>query len=284
METRYRRPDDDLIEAVVRDALCSRGIHRNTWEFIESGSSSVVVLAADTAVRVARDAKTGAELCRAQALVDRLPELPFGVPRSVGEPVSRGQIVAVPTRRLDGEPHPHGSGEADTLRGLLDVIHSLDPAPLREWLAPARSFSGGVAWHEVMIEQVLPRLPAHVRGEALRRISALAALRPPVLTVNHGDLAGSNILWRRGRVTGVLDWDLAAEDDPAEDVASLAGWHGWDLVSDLADPDTVARAAVFRASFPLQVIAFALVHERSDDEVERGVHRAVRAMEISTQT
>lgn len=45
------------MEAAVRDALGPRGSDREGLEFVESGSSSVVVLAGEVAVRVARDTK-----------------------------------------------------------------------------------------------------------------------------------------------------------------------------------------------------------------------------------
>jgi aminoglycoside phosphotransferase (APT) family kinase protein len=251
------------------------------WQLVESGSSSVVVLAGPVAIRVARDAIAGAALRRVQQLVDQLPELPFGLPRSVGPVIDHDGLVAVATHRLPGQPHPHGSGDPAELRRLLEAIHTVDVEPLRNWLAPARSFAGGPRWHEVMTNEVLPRLPEDVRAEAAARVGALAGLRSPLLGLNHGDLAGSNVLWQEGRVVGVLDWDLAAEDDPAEDLASLAGWHGWDLVQELADAETVARATVFRRSFPLQIIAFQIVHQRPEDEVERAVQRALPALRRS---
>lgn len=89
-------------------------------------------------------------------------------------------------------------------------------------------------------------------------------------------------MWHQGRVVGVLDWDLAAEDDPAEDLASLAGWHGWGLIRELADAETVARATVFRRSFPLQIIAFQIVHQRPEEEVERAIRRALPALRGSS--
>lgn len=79
-------------------------------------------------------------------------------------------------------------------------------------------------------------------------------------------------------MTGVLDWDLAAEEDPAEDLASLASWHGWQLAPQLADPCTLARAEVFRRFFPLQLIAFHLSSARPVAEVERLVQRVVRTL------
>lgn len=259
-------------------ALDGHRVERSEWEIIETGSSHVVVLAGAIAVRVARDESAGAELRRVQQLVDRLPELPFAVPRSAGPIVDHLGVIAVPTRRFVGEVHPPGSGDPAVLRRLLDAIHAVAVEPLRDWLAPPRSFAGGPLWLEVMTDEVLPRLPDDVRDEAAERVAAVAGLDSPVVGLNHGDLAGSNVLWRDGQVVGVLDWDLAAEDDPAEDLASLAGWHGWDLVGQLADPGTVARAEVFRRSFPLQIIAFRIVHDRPADELERAIHRALPAL------
>lgn len=81
--------------------------------------------------------------------------------------------------------------------------------PVDDLLAPARSFAGGDRWHSVMTEQAIPLLPAEVRDRAARAADNLAALPRVDPVLNRGDLAGDNILWDSGRVTGVLDWDLA---------------------------------------------------------------------------
>lgn len=101
-ETRYSRPDDRAIEDVVWAALDGHRVDRSEWEIIETGSSHVVVLAGAVAVRVARDESAGAELRRVQQLVDRLPELPFAVPRSAEPIIDHLGLIAVPTRRLVG--------------------------------------------------------------------------------------------------------------------------------------------------------------------------------------
>lgn len=281
-ETRYVRPSDRLIDAAVSAALGQSSTDRAEWEFIETGSSNLVVLAGDVAVRIARDPRSTIELRRVQGLVDRLPDLPFAVPRSVGPIAQYEGLAAVPTWRLIGTPHPARSGDPVKLRSLLDAIHSIDVAPLREWLAPRRAFCGGPDWLRVMTKKVITRLPEDVRAEASERVAALATLDPAVLVLNHGDLGGSNVLWNSGQVTGVLDWDLAAEDDPAEDLASLAGWHGWDLAPELADPATLARAKIFRRSFPLQIIAFAISHNRPPAEVDRAIQRTLPKLRDKT--
>ena len=267
--TDYLSPDDELVTGLAQAAFASAGESGDPtdWHRVDHGSATLVLLCGQTAVRVARERSAAARLRRVQQLVDALPELPFQVPRTRGQIVEQHGHVAVPTERIEGEPHPAARADPQVLRELLETIHSLPAQPVRPHLAPSREFMGGQRWQNVLTEQVLPLLTTDVQVAASRRIDALAALPavPPV--VNHGDLAGSNVLWHAGRVVGVLDWDLAALEDPAEDVASLASWHGWDLVDQLADAETVARAEVFRESFGLQVVAFAVIHERPAAEV-----------------
>ena len=267
--TEYLTPDEELVTSLAQAAFASAGESEDPadWRRAEHGSATLVLLCGQTAVRLARERSAAAGLRRVQQLVDALPALPFQVPRSRGRIVELNGFLAVPTQRIEGVPHPAGSGDPELLRQLLETVHTLLVPPLRPHLAPARAFMGGPHWLAVLTERVLPQLGAEVRAEAARRIDDLAALPevPPV--VNHGDLAGSNILWHAGRVAGVLDWDLAALEDPAEDVASLASWHGWDLVDQLADAETVARAEVFRDSFGLQTVAFAMLKERPAAEI-----------------
>ena len=63
-------------------------------------------------------------------------------------------------------------------------------------------------------------LDGHPHGAAVR--AAVLGLRPdvpcarPVLT--HGDFHPGNVLWRRGRLQAVVDWDAATVGDPGADV------------------------------------------------------------------
>src|SRR5699024_3331567 len=242
---------------LVREALRSAGDH-TPWEqieFVTHGSSSLVALTAEIAVRLSRHRGAGAQLLRSQRLVDALPELPFRVPVSAGAAVEHDDAVAVPTVRLGGTAHPPGHGDPVALRGLLDSIHALDIGPEHPDLADRKAFTGGARWREVLREEVMPRLPGGVRAEARRRVEAYCSLPEVETCFSHGDLAGENVRWDRGEIVGVLDWDLATYEDPAEDVASLAWWHGWDVLPQLTDEATAARATVYRDAFPLQMIA-----------------------------
>ncbi|MEL4356486.1 MULTISPECIES: phosphotransferase family protein [unclassified Luteococcus] len=272
LETRFARPDGETIATLVEQ--CAPG-EAAPLEVIETGSSSVVALTEHAAVRIARDPKVAQALLRTQRLVDHLPPLPFDVPTSLAPPVRQGDIVAIATRRLHGEPHPAGSGEPAALRPVLDAIHEIDVGPVREWLAEPHAFSGGTQWLSVLREQVVPLLHTSKRSTALRIIEQAEDLDSAPKALNHGDLAGSNMLWQDGRVSAVLDWDLAAWCDPADDVASIALWHGWDLLPCLADAETVQRAEVIRQTYPMQIVAFSLLHERPADEVNRAVRQAV---------
>lgn len=280
LRTDFARPHQTLIEHLVSAALASAHtqVDRCDWEWIESGSSSLVVLAGRVAVRVARDRHATAGLMRAQQLVDALPDLPFGVPRSVGEAVDIEGHIAVPTVRLQGRAHPARHGDPRALRNLLEAVHQIPLTGLLPHLAPARAFCGGDRWEAVLREQVTPALPCDVRAEATLRIEALAHLNSPHFVVNHGDLAGSNVLWHEGEVSGVLDWDLTSEEDPAEDVAALVAWHGWHLLEQVVDPHTAFRADVFRRSFPLQLVAFTLLRNRPLAELNRNVLQAAEML------
>jgi len=271
-DTRFVRPPQQLLDKVVTCALQSagaRGAHTNGY-WIESGTSVLVFVHQDTVVRVARQRSSSAGLRRTQSLVDALPPLPFDVARSVGSAVDVDGHAAIPVMRLRGEHLSHGV-RPPQLRALLDAIHAIDPQPIRRYLAQRRSFIGGPAWESVLRQQVLPLLHESGRQRARERIGALADLPAVPLSVNHGDLTRRNLLWVDGRVSGVLDWDLTALEDPAEDAATLASSYGWSVLRHITDAATAERASVFRRSFPLQLVAFALVNRRPSDEVARAV-------------
>ncbi|MCM3509220.1 phosphotransferase [Rothia sp. P100] len=75
-------------------------------------------------------------------------------------------------------------------------------------------------------------------------------------------------------MTAILDWDLASVSDPAVDVASLANWHGWQLLPQLANPELADRAEILRRSHPLQAVAFAYLHGWSEEELTIEAQRA----------
>lgn len=269
-----------LLDAVAR-ALREAGdaTDLSEVEIVKAGTSSVVALSASCAVRVARDQAHGVELLRTQRLVDSLPDLPFAVPRSTGLPVVEGRFTAVPTERVVGEGHQPGSGDAVALRELIDAIHSIEIEPSHPDLAERHAFMGGPEWESVLRERVIPALPRACRAEAVRRVDAIADLPAVELQFAHGDLAGANVLWVDGCIVGVIDWDLATYEDPAEDVASLAWWHGWNVVTEIAEPGVAERAVVYRDLFPIQMVAFQMVNDRGVADIQRVIDRVSPLLE-----
>ena len=246
-------------------------------EIVETGTSSVIVLTPDLATRIARDEIAARELKRAQRLVDELPEFSFQVPRSAAEILDEGGIVAVPTHRLTGSPHAAGSGDPKALKAVLDEIQEVDISGLTDLLAEPHVFCGGRQWLDVL-HKIVPLLDAVAQEPALEIIHQLenqeARFTPADLGFTHGDLAGSNMLFDGDQVTAILDWDLASVPDPADDVASLANWHGWQLLPQLANPELADRAEILRRSHPLQAVAFAYLHGWSEEELTIDAQRA----------
>ena len=132
----------------------------------------------------------------------------------------------------------------------------------------------GERWFSAMTEEAIPLLELRAQRKARRAADDLAALAPSAQGLTHGDLAGANVLWENGCIGGVLDWDLASADDRAEDVAALGTWHGWKAIGLAATPEVVRRAQVIAATYPLQLICFAILNSRPQLELDRAVERA----------
>ena len=47
----------------------------------------------------------------------------------------------------------------------------------------------------------------------------------PGMIVRHGDLGPWNMVWRQGKLTGIIDWDMAEPGDRMDDIAQMA-WYG----------------------------------------------------------
>ncbi|WP_416362323.1 phosphotransferase family protein [Pseudoclavibacter sp. VKM Ac-2867] len=287
-ETRFAGPGGPAVVEAVQVALDQVGRRSDpeSWTIVEHGTSNVVALAGDVAVRVARSEMSGLEARRAQHVIDALPSLPFSVPRSVGAPVHVNGVLAIVQERIHGDVHPAGPADPAELAKLLEALRSVPLPPISAHLAVPRAYMGGNDWQSVLTSEVVPRLNRSVRGEALSRVESLAALESDPVSLCHGDLAGTNVLWRDGKIVGVLDWDLASPADITDDVASLASWHGWESLGPFIDDQTANRARTVAATHVLQPIAFTLLQERPPGELERAVARANTALaqELDVQT
>jgi aminoglycoside phosphotransferase (APT) family kinase protein len=233
-----------------------------------------VVLAADAAYRFPRDERSRAALPARAALLAALAQhpLPVTVPgllsqAALDEPLGRCHIVL---RRVPG--HPIGPGEVAGprqreaavagLAGLLDRLGALGGDPDVQAAAPPAC---GRAWERFAgeVARVLfPLIPAGGRERAQAELVRVMTVDPAGTALVHGDLGGTNLLWRAAggapRLAGVLDWDEAHLGNPAEDLASIAATFGWPLARTLdarrhgGETPTIADAGAIAATFALQ--------------------------------
>ena len=275
MHTAKRSVSLETIVATAVSGLPLR-IRRAPRTTINEGSAHLVVLLGEhAAVRVARDRFTASRLRQRQQLVDSLPSgIGLTVPRSLGPVVEIEGHAAVATEFVSGAPCPAGEGEPEELRRLLEAVSSIDPGPLQCLLNDPLSFCGGADWYSIQIEEVIPRIDQKFRDLAREAIEALSHLEPEEPVFSHGDLGGYNVMWHRGRATGILDWDLSSLSDRSTDLASLGVWHGWENLSKIASPHQVNRAGIRRNTFRLQQLGFLITAQRPEAEISAAVGRA----------
>ncbi|WP_404289654.1 aminoglycoside phosphotransferase family protein [Glutamicibacter arilaitensis] len=256
-----------IVDAVVSDLPARVRAARRT--VVEEGSAHVVILFEGlAAVRITRDKFTGDQLRRRQELVDCIPrDIGLALPWSLGPTVEIDGLSAVATEFIPGSPCPVGDGKPEELQRLLELVASVDTAPLRGLLSDPLSFCGGADWYRIQIEEVIPRLDPQMRAVARGAVEALAGLSKEDRVFSHGDLGGHNVLWDQGRVAGILDWDLSSESDRSTDLASLGVWHGWEKLSKIASAEQVERASIRRNTFRLQQVGFLVVSRRPEPEI-----------------
>jgi aminoglycoside phosphotransferase (APT) family kinase protein len=210
-------------------------------------------LGGDLAVRLPRRAPVAADLRKEHrwlpALAPRLP-LPVPTPSRLGEPAAHFGWPWLVTTWVPGEPGDRaaitcGAAAADELARFLLALHVQAPpgAPAAgprgvELRALTRDFD----------ERLADAAPADSAG--LRAVWDAAVSAPgwngsPVWL--HGDLHPANVLVRRGRLAGVIDFGELGAGDPAVDLAAAwlvlpAGAVGRFLDGYAADDETVRRA------------------------------------------
>jgi aminoglycoside phosphotransferase (APT) family kinase protein len=126
---------------------------------------------------------------------------------------------------------------AERLAGALVAIHRAPVDGIDLDLLPR--VDGQVDQELAGLERDATVLDRHPDGADVR--AALRRLRPSVRggrpVLNHGDFHPGNVLWRRGRLVAVVDWDHAAVGDPGADVGlsrlALALQHSPDAAANL---------------------------------------------------
>lgn len=229
----------------------------------------VVLLPGVAAVRIARNAPAAAALPRRTAITARLAELdlPFAVPRPLTAVHTSNGRAAVAVSWVPGAGRRGEIDDAATFGTILSALSSVDCSALADVLYPPHEYAGGADWPRLMLEDVVPLFPARWQPEAARRFEAAIALPSVEPSLVHGDLAMHNLHWDAdGRLTGIIDWDVASAWDPAIDVACLAT-HGWATVAKVVDEGTYRRAGVWYRTFGIEQLGAAVL---TGDEAEIG--------------
>ncbi|MEV6607643.1 aminoglycoside phosphotransferase family protein [Kutzneria sp. NPDC051319] len=257
----------DLLD-VASAVLPGQSLH---GAFVAHGGSHSAVVIPDVAVvRIARKPTAVSLLPRRTELLRRLNsmDLPFAVPVPLTEVVEVDGHTVVVLSWLPGSGLPRGTAvdPAELVR-LLDALRGIDLALLDGLLGEPHEYAGGSRWPSLMLDEVVPRLPADVRSDARRRIEDALTLPAVTPSLVHNDLAGDNMHWSADhRLVGVLDWDLAQPFDPATDAACLA-WYGWETVASAVPADTLRRAHTWYRTFGLEQVAFAVLNGEPEDSV-----------------
>jgi len=204
----------------------------------------IVLFPGVAAVRISKRPSAAAELPRRMEILRAVAAagLPFDVPEPLTAVTGFGDRAAVVLSWIGVESLPEGTGDPAAFGLLLETLREVEISPeLEAILHTPRRYADGLGWAEILNE-IIPRLPTKWRDTARRRLETLLALEEVPARLVHGDLGGSNIHFQNGKLTGVLDWDMAILSDPAIDAALIADWHGWDLLSAATDECTHRRA------------------------------------------
>ncbi|MEO8539454.1 MAG: phosphotransferase [bacterium] len=185
--------------------------------------------------------------------------------------------------RLLGRLHHDLSGfEVEGQRPDFGKTWELDA-----WIAPANVGT----FNELLTEfgKTYPDLAAVVRRQRYRNLRDLSRLHYPDLPdmTIHGDFHRSNLLWKEGQLTGLLDFDQSRRDALACDLALLLMPHmpldlrlasalleGYQAVRPLSDVEWELLPSLVRASL-LWWVAYVLVEWRTNGGAPDSVARTM---------
>ncbi|MDX8148069.1 aminoglycoside phosphotransferase family protein [Lentzea sp. BCCO 10_0061] len=237
----------DLLE--IASALLPGARLDDAFVAADGNVHDVLLVPGVAAVRVSTRPLGAASMPRRVEVLRQLASagLPFQVPHPLTPVTTFGDRAAVAVSWIDGAALPEGAGDPAQVAEVLEAVRSV---PLGDSLmAVLDDRAQGPSWSTIIVEEIIPRLPARWRSEGLRRLESVLALEPVPDALVHGDLSGSNVHWSAdGKLLGVLDWDMAMPADPAIDAAQMA-WHGWDTVRRAVSETTYRRARTWDALF-----------------------------------
>ncbi|MFE7528985.1 aminoglycoside phosphotransferase family protein [Kitasatospora sp. NPDC057542] len=285
------RADEDLL-AVAEAALPGQRWHEA--HLLRGSSHNELQLLGTAVVRVARRPSAAAALPRQAELLRRLARL--GLPFEVPEPLS--EVVTVQGRTAVALSWMYGhftarrfvrsgrgglfGADMKQLSALFGTLREVDCGPLADVLGVPHEGVGGDGWAELMLGEVVPRLPRARRREARRRIAKARDLSVPEPSLVHGALDVSNLLWDgSGRLVGVLDWDAAQLFDPALDAAWLLSQEWSPGLVDV-DWELVRRTRIWALTLGLEPIARGILDQEPEEILKYRVGYAVEWLERTT--
>lgn len=254
---------------------------------VHSGFSSRILRSADLCVRQPRSAAAArrheieARLLKAVGddLTVELPVTLRQIPRSTQFPLGAHLVRWLEGQQVDASVAPNSVGD------FVRDLHSISLGPVEgllpdfgQWcLRQRRLEAAGLSGLEGRVE---PGLLVQIRDLMARLGAGLEASSRPCLV--HGDLWYGNLLMRRERLSGVLDWEFAAIGDPLVDYAAL--WYlGNDFMSSFlrslrqSAQDLPERIKYYRILREFQGVTWSIEnadHEQLEESIEKVTHVA----------
>jgi aminoglycoside phosphotransferase (APT) family kinase protein len=268
-----------------RPTVIARGFSATTYDTLDG-----------YVLRVAHDQEAHQRHLREAAILSAIQRHLSGydlpLPIEVRPPSSRHRYGAIRCPLLQGQ-HPGVSVDPGTIADFLQTLHAVPLDSLRHlvgsfdtWLAG--QFRTAVEGAEALSGQLDHDTELWLSRFVVDLPNQLGAGINPGLV--HGDFWSENLLVRRGRLTGVLDWEAAAIGDVAVDLAGL--WYlGPALPRQVAaalewSSATVRRAQHYRVIRELHGAAWSVRHKDAQELTESAakVIAVVRDVRGSTAT
>lgn len=298
MDFRRRRPSPDAIAWV--EAQVGRGARVTSWRRLTGGLGSAVH-------RLAVSTPTG----RTSVVLRQYDEGPWAgqaieleaaMLRAVTPLGRTPRLLAASADGVDVDGH------ASLLMTVVPGRVDLDPADPARWVrdvaaAAAEIHALGVTappferWTDVTALQT----PTGAKPDVWRAMRQALQTEPPKSTSDvfiHRDLQHFNLLWSRGRLTGIVDWTYASRGQAAHDVGhcrlNLAVLHGadraellrhayeaetgapldpwWDLLSSASYTDDWPRFIPFQVAGRMEVDTAGMT-ARVEDHIARILRR-----------
>lgn len=224
------------------------GVRLDGARVAEDGNvHDVLLVPGVAAVRVSRRPLAAASMPRRVEVLQALGAmgLPFAVPVPLTPVTMFGERAAVAVTWVGGTPLGEGEGTPEQIAEVLSAVREV---PLTsELMTVLDDRERGPVWSDLLVSEVLPRLPGRWQPVVRGALDALLSIERVPDALVHGDLGASNVHWApSGELVGIVDWDLAMPGDPAIDTALMA-YHGWETVKRSVSAHEYVRARAWDA-------------------------------------